>query len=109
MDRVRHIGIKVEVHKQQSEDLPDSVFPDWFSTHRDPVAFPDGLLCTFPMKTPSREAEKNPNIIRLLEAEYKHRIDLKSEYGASLEGPGTLILDKSIDGLTDPTVWCSIS
>ena len=106
-DRLRHSGVEVQVHMQQRDDLPDSVFPNnWFSTHRDPIAFPNGLLCTYPMKVPSREAEKNPHIIKQLEADYEHRIDLKSEDGAVLEGTGALIFDKTEDG---QTVWCSIS
>ena len=90
-----------------SDDLPDSVFPNnWFSTHRDPFAFPTGLLVTYPMKTPSREAEKNPEIISELQKHYEHRIDLKTLDGAALEGTGALIFDKTD---AEQTVWCSLS
>ena len=47
------------------------------------------------MKTPSREAEKNPGIIGQLEKEYEHKIDLSGADSAVLEGTGVLIFDKS--------------
>lgn len=53
----------METYRQQAPDLPDSVFPNnWFSTHRS-VDIPDGLFVLYPMRVPSREREKNPEII----------------------------------------------
>lgn len=95
VDKIRHSGVDVRVRNQQRDDLPDSVFPNnWFSTHRDARAYPGGLFVTYPMKTPSREAEKNPTIIDELKKEYEHEIDLKASGDAVLEGTGVLIFDK---------------
>ena len=94
-DKIKHSGVEVRQFDQQRDDLPDSCFPNnWFSTHRDPLAYPGGLLVTYPMKTPSREAEKNPAIISQLEKEYEHKIDLSGADDAVLEGTGVLIFDK---------------
>lgn len=107
VDKLRHSGIDVDVHQQQKDDLPDSVFPrDWFSTHRDAYAYPNGLLVTYPMKTPSREAEKNPAILSKLAEQYAHRADIQATDGAVLEGAGTLVFDR--EG-AEHTVWCSMS
>ena len=87
--------------------MPDSVFPrDWFSTHRDEHAYPGGLLVTYPMKTPSREAEKNPTVLSQLAEQYAHRADIQATDGAVLEGAGTLVFDRAD---TEHTVWCSMS
>ena len=57
--------------------MPDSVFPNnWFSTHRN-ADIPDGLFCLYPMKVPSREREKNPQIINDERKEYKHFLEVK--------------------------------
>ena len=90
-----------------SDDLPDSVFPNnWFSTHRDPVSFPDGLLVTYPMKVPTREREKNGQIISDLFKDYLKRIDIKPEKDEVLEGTGVLIFERKDE---EQIIWCSLS
>ena len=55
--------IIVKMYNQLKPELPDSVFPNnWFSTHRG-EDFPKGLFVLYPMKTPSREAEKSREVI----------------------------------------------
>ena len=51
---LRDAGIEVEVYKQMSEDLPDSIFPNnWFSTHKH-TNLASSTFFTYPMKAPSR-------------------------------------------------------
>ncbi|CDW85066.1 amidinotransferase [Stylonychia lemnae] len=86
--------IDVQVYKQLTPDLPDSVFPNnWFSTHKG-TDIPDGLFVVYPMKAETREREKNPLIIQQEGVNYKNYIDLrKFEYSTALEGTGSLIFD----------------
>jgi hypothetical protein len=53
-DNLRKNNIKVTVYRQQADDLPDSVFPDWFTTVRQSENASKGVLFTYPMKTKSR-------------------------------------------------------
>ena len=63
-DEIVKNDVEVVSYKQQTPDLPDSVFPNnWFSTHRN-SDIPEGLFCLYPMRVPSREKEKNPLIIK---------------------------------------------
>ena len=63
-DTIEQNGIEVTTYKQQTPDLPDSVFPNnWFSTHKD-QDIPDGLFVLYPMRADSREKEKNPLIVK---------------------------------------------
>lgn len=48
---LRDNNINVTVYKQQADNLPDSVFPDWFTTVRSPDNSEAGVLFTYPMKT----------------------------------------------------------
>jgi hypothetical protein len=46
------------------------------------------------MKTPSREGEKNPSLIRAEGERYKHSIDVKrKDKEQALEGTGSLLFD----------------
>ena len=73
---IKH-GVEVVSYKQQTPDLPDSVFPNnWFSTHRN-EDIPDGLFILYPMRVPSREKEKNPLIIEEQGMLYKELYDVQ--------------------------------
>ncbi len=71
----------------------DAVFPNnWITTHD------DGTLILYPMNAPSRRAERNEDIIGLLEKEFevKQKIHFESyeDIGKFLEGTGSMILDR---------------
>jgi len=59
----------------------------------------------YPMKVPSREAEKNPTIIdQIGKASYKNFIDLlRIEPFQALEGTGSLLFDNR-----NKKVYCSL-
>jgi hypothetical protein len=62
-EAIEKAEVEVVSYRQQTPELPDSVFPNnWFSTHRN-ADIPDGLFVLYPMRVPSREKEKNPLII----------------------------------------------
>lgn len=42
-------GIKVNVFEQRFPHAPDSIFPDWFTTHKNDD-IPGGLFILYPMK-----------------------------------------------------------
>jgi hypothetical protein len=60
VENLKRNNIKVTAYKQQADNLPDSVFPDWFTTVRQPDNAKEGVLFTYPMKTKSRQGEYNP-------------------------------------------------
>lgn len=60
VENLRRNNIRVTAYKQQADNLPDSVFPDWFTTVRQPDNAKGGVLFTYPMKTKSRQGEYNP-------------------------------------------------
>ncbi|MGI8955993.1 MAG: citrulline utilization hydrolase CtlX [Chthoniobacterales bacterium] len=71
---------------------PDAVFPNnWFSTHH------DGRIALYPMSTPSRRAERRPDIIESLRESYHvtEVIDYSpyEKRELYLEGTGSLVLD----------------
>lgn len=75
-DKLKTAGVTVEMYSQMAADLPDSCFPNnWFSTHRT-SDFPEGIFCLYPMRTPSREREKNPAIISAMKQRYSGFVDL---------------------------------
>jgi hypothetical protein len=106
-------------------ELPDSIFPNnWFSSHRsedipgkseaylfilkfyfvNTFYTIDGLLVVYPMRTPSREAEKNPKLIAELEKTHKNKIDLAPlEKGSALEGTGSLLYD-----VVNKKIYCQL-
>jgi len=100
-------GIKVHLYKQQADDLPDSVFPNnWFTTHKNDD-IPEGLLVTYPMKHPTRQRERNPQIVEDLKPRYKHFIDLAPAYTEEtvpLEGSGVFIFD-----VVNKKIFCNLS
>ncbi len=85
-------GIKVHLFEDQSEQTPDSVFPNnWFSTHA------DGHIVIYPMYAENRRKERRNDVIELLKAQYQVRdvIDYSTleSQNVYLEGTGAMVLD----------------
>lgn len=105
VENLRRNNIKVTAYKQQADNLPDSVFPDWFSTVKQPGNASAGVFFTYPMKTESRAGEYNPQIVKELGANYGSVIAHKPALpGQALEGKGSLVLDNKLR-----KVYCCIS
>ena len=87
-------GIEMTIFTQSSDETPDSVFPDWFTTHRS-EDIPDGILILYPMKCHSRSTERDSSIIEALKSKFKDVIDLThfERQGLALEGKGSLVVD----------------
>ena len=93
---IQDAGVEVVTYYQQSEDLPDSLFPNnWFSTHKYPGLLDSRLICVYPMKAPTRQKEVNLKIVEDLSEESGKTIDFTgyTEKGGVLEGTGALIFD----------------
>ncbi|XP_049852212.1 uncharacterized protein LOC126329971 [Schistocerca gregaria] len=92
-------GIQIQlVRNERFFHAPDSVFPNnWFSTHSGREA-PHGVstLVLYPMKAPSRRAERRPHIVRFLQSLYPKTVDLSfhEQDDKYLEGTGALVLDR---------------
>ena len=74
---------------------PDSIFPNnWISTHQ------NGVVATYPMKTPNRRAERSEELLRVLSDVHHFTINKREHFEASenegliLEGTGSLVLDR---------------
>lgn len=86
------LGVVVHLFEDQSEDMPDSVFPNnWISTH------PDGRIVLYPMMAPSRRRERRADIVEFLQDHYQVReiVDYTEheKRGVFLEGTGSMVLD----------------
>lgn len=83
----------VEFTRRDSR-APDAIFPDWFTTHKNDD-IPEGVFILYPMKHPSRQLERDQEIIESLSKNYKHFIDLShwEDKGKALEGKGSLVFD----------------
>ena len=65
------------VYCHQSEDLPDSLFPNnWFSTHRYLRLIDNHIICVNSMKAPTRQREVNPQFLECLTKESRKSLDL---------------------------------
>lgn len=90
---LRSHGVTVHAFDDDgSQNTPDSVFPNnWFSTH------PGGLVCLYPMYTPSRRRERRVDVTDLLKQDY--RVETLHDYSGLehdnlfLEGTGAMVLD----------------
>lgn len=82
----------------------DSVFPDWFTTHRC-ADIPGGVLIIYPFKCEIRRKERDKKIIEFVRPYYKHIIDLThfEKDGLALEGKGPLIFDTR-----NKKIYCSL-
>ncbi len=86
-------GVRVHVFDDTPDPVkPDAVFPNnWFTTHH------DGRVALYPMYTPSRRAERRPDVIERLRQDYQvtEVVDYSpfEKRGLYLEGTGSLVLD----------------
>lgn len=94
LEALRICGIGFTVLDPFDRTAPNGVFPNnWFSTHA------DGTVVLYPMLTPSRRAERDPDMQHVLQQEgFKTRqtLDLSGweHKGLILEGTGSLVLDR---------------
>lgn len=85
-------GVTTHVFDDESEDTPDSVFPNnWFSTHA------GGHVAVYPMYAANRRRERRWDVIDLLKSRYRVQdvIDYSGleHDGLALEGTGAMVLD----------------
>jgi len=92
-------GIQVILFSSERfHNTPDSVFPNnWFTTH--PVTEQkEATVVFYPMKTPSRRAERRQYIVSQLQSIYTREISFTpwemEDFPHFLEGTGVLILDR---------------
>lgn len=94
IEALRQCGIGFTVLDPIDPKAPNAVFPNnWFSTHA------DGTVVLYPMLTPSRRAERDPDLARVLEVEgfdVRQPLDFSGweHHGLILEGTGSLVLDR---------------
>lgn len=94
LEALRIWGIHFTVLDPLDRNAPNGVFPNnWFSTHA------DGTVLLYPMLTPSRRAERDPDLEKVLQREgFKPRQTLDfsgwEHRGLILEGTGSLVLDR---------------
>jgi hypothetical protein len=92
---LRERGVEVHVVEDTLEPpKPDAVFPNnWVSFHA------DGTAVLYPLMAPSRRAEVRPDVLRELERRglppRRRVLDLRAGSGGSLEGTGSLVLDRA--------------
>lgn len=91
-DELAAKGVRVHLFEDESNERPDSVFPNnWFSTHR------GGRIVVYPMYTPNRRLERRHDVIELLKEQYRVQ-DVIDYSGLEhddlfLEGTGAMVLD----------------
>ncbi|MBK6832477.1 MAG: amidinotransferase [Flavobacteriales bacterium] len=94
LEALRRCGVGISVLDPLDPKAPNAVFPNnWFSTQA------DGTLVLYPMCTPSRRAERDPDMARTLEREGFRTKEVKDfsgweHQGSILEGTGSLVLDR---------------
>lgn len=94
LEALRRCGIGITVLDPIDPVAPNGVFPNnWFSTHA------DGSVVLYPMLTPSRRAERDPDLARSLAGEgfrVRQTLDFSGweHHGLILEGTGSLVLDR---------------
>ncbi|MCW5873513.1 MAG: hypothetical protein KIS88_02580 [Anaerolineales bacterium] len=94
---LRARGVQVLVLPSRTDAVtPDAVFPNnWFSLHA------DGRMALYPMLTPNRRAERQPEALSRLLAEAGsqaadiHDFSAMEASGEILEGTGSLVLDRA--------------
>ena len=102
---LQNSGIKVMEFVRNESKAPDAIFPDWFTTHKN-EDIPEGVFILYPMKHPSRQLERDQQIIEELSKNYKHFIDLSTweKDGLALEGKGSLVYD-----YRNQKIYCALS
>ena len=91
---LRDSGVMVDVWEDSNmPGKPDAVFPNnWFSTHQ------DGSLITYPMYSPLRRLERDPEILEFITSKYdvsrSYSFEQFEEKDRFLEGTGSMVLDR---------------
>ncbi|MEM6316940.1 MAG: arginine deiminase-related protein [Bacteroidota bacterium] len=94
VEKLRAVGINVVVYQERPGAIStDSVFPNnWFSCHS------EGLLVTYPMFSPIRRAERQEEVIELMQDQFNIKTHIRLEKWEKsdqyLEGTGSMILDR---------------
>ena len=94
LEALRRCGIRTTVLDPFDPAAPNAVFPNnWFSTHA------DGTVVLYPMHTPSRRVERDPDLAQVLRREgfQPTRTEDLSGWehtGQILEGTGSLVLER---------------
>lgn len=94
LEALRRCGVGITVLDPFDPKAPNAVFPNnWFSTQE------DGVVVLYPMCTPSRRAERDPDMATTLEREGFRTKEVKDfsgweHQGTILEGTGSLVLDR---------------
>lgn len=75
------------------DDCPDMVFPNCLSTHRDDEA---GKLFVYPMLNENRQAERDDDLIEVLEKSYDVTVDWTNyeAEGRALESTASIVMDR---------------
>jgi hypothetical protein len=104
VEQLEDNGIGVEVF-HQSTKAADSVFPDWFTTTRNPI-LPGGVLIISSMKNHERRKERMQDTITELFTRYENIIDLSvfETDNKFLELKGALVTDWE-----NGKIYCNIS
>lgn len=104
VEELQDNGIAVEVF-HQSTKAADSVFPDWFTTARNPI-LPNGVLIISAMKNYERRKERMEETILELTPRYGNIIDLSfyENQNKYLELKGALVTDWE-----NGKIYCNIS
>ena len=92
ISNIRSAGVEVDLLVQPSDDAPDAVFPDWFTSYRG-ENIPGGVLILHPMIYQSRRNERTPETVAHLRSKFEHIIDLThfEKSGLALEGKGSIV------------------
>src|SRR5436190_2221782 len=89
--KLEQAGIEVISFRPDTKTAaPDAVFPNnWFSTHA------DGALVLYPMMSPFRRNERQPEIISFLKSRSKKIFDLTGNERRNrfLEGTGSIVIE----------------
>jgi len=97
--KFRNAGIHVYLCcAERFNKTPDAVFPNnWFSTHPTSEAGVSTLVL-YPMKTPSRRAERRQNVISELQQVYEREFNFTdwehADFPQFFESTGVLIMDR---------------
>ncbi|SMP35102.1 citrulline utilization hydrolase CtlX [Shimia sagamensis] len=92
VEQLRAAGVQVHVFEDESNQTPDSVFPNnWFSTHA------GGHVAIYPMFAKNRQSERRIDVVEMLKRDYRVQdvIDFSGleADGLALEGTGAMVLD----------------
>lgn len=104
VEELKDNGVEVEIFSQTVK-AADSIFPDWFTTARNPI-LPNGVFIISAMKNHERRKERMPEVVEELFKRYKNVIDLSDFENEDkfLELKGALVTDWE-----NGKIYCNIS